>query len=228
MKRKPSCKIDTLGWPGRLHNGLHIPKIFWISSTAYRTARPLTASQLVEGNLVNRIHETLLVLRSQSGDRDALEELLRGTQAILLPYIRRLVGGQGAGDVLQDVFLQICRKLRSLQEPEFFRAWAYRIATRASFAFLRRKHLWEERHDENIEVDDLTASHEEDAAILAAELHSLLDRVSPATRAVLDLHYLEDFTIQEVAAILQLSAGTVKSRLAYGLKCLRSATERKG
>jgi RNA polymerase sigma-70 factor (ECF subfamily) len=149
-------------------------------------------------------------------------------QAVLFGYIRRLVGDQGAGDVLQDVFLQICRNLRSLEEPRFFRAWVYRIATRASFAFLRRKHLWEERHEDGIEVEDLSASQEEDAAILVAELHSLLDRVSPASRAVLDLHYLEDLTIQEVAAILQLSAGTVKSRLAYGLKCLRSATERKG
>lgn len=173
-------------------------------------------------------HETLLVLRSQCGDREALEELLRGMQAVLFGYIRRLVGDQGAGDVLQDVFLQICRNLRSLEEPRFFRAWVYRIATRASFAFLRRKHLWEDRHDESIEVDDLSASQEEDAAILVAELHSFLDRVSPASRAVLDLHYLEDLTIQEVAAILQLSSGTVKSRLAYGLKSLRSATERKG
>jgi RNA polymerase sigma-70 factor (ECF subfamily) len=178
--------------------------------------------------LDDRAHETLLVLRSQCGDREALEELLRGTQAILLPYIRRMVGAQGAGDVLQDVFLQICRKLRSLREPQFFRAWAYRISTRASFAFLRRKHLWEERHEDGVEVDDLPGGHEEDAAILAAELNSYLDRVSPASRAVLDLHYLEDLTIQEVAAILQLSAGTVKSRLAYGLQCLRGATERKG
>jgi RNA polymerase sigma-70 factor (ECF subfamily) len=178
--------------------------------------------------LDNRTHETLLVLRSQCGDRDALEELLRGTQTILLPYIRRMVGAQGAGDVLQDVYLQICRNLRSLHEPQFFRAWAYRISTRASFAFLRKKHLWEERHEDGVEVDDLPGGHVENAAILTAELNSYLDRVSPASRAVLDLHYLEDLTIQEVAAILQLSAGTVKSRLAYGLKCLRGATERKG
>ena len=176
----------------------------------------------------NRTHEMLLVLRSQSGDRDALEELLRGTQAFLLPYIRRMVGAQGAEDVLQDVFLQICRNVRSLDEPKFYRAWAYRISTRASFAFLRRRRLWEDRHEDSIEVDNLPDCYEEDATILVAELHSLLDRVSPASRAVLDLHYLEDLTIQEVAAILQLSAGTVKSRLAYGLKCLRNATERKG
>jgi RNA polymerase sigma-70 factor (ECF subfamily) len=178
--------------------------------------------------LDNRTHETLLVLRSQCGDREALEELLRETQKFLLPYLRRQVGAQGAGDVLQDAFLQICRNLRSLREPRFYRAWTYRISTRAAFAFLRRKHLWEDRHDDSIEVDNLSASHEEDAAILVAELHSYLDQVSPASRAVLNLHYLEDLSIQEIAAILQLSAGTVKSRLAYGLKCLRSATERKG
>jgi len=178
--------------------------------------------------LDDRTHETFLLLRSQCGDRQALEELLRATQAFLLPYIRRLAGAQGAEDVLQDTFLQICRNLRSLREPQFFRAWTYRISTRAAFAFLRQKHLWEDRHDDSIEVDDLPASQEEDAAILGAELHSFLDQVSPASRAVLDLHYLEDLTIQEIAAILQLSAGTVKSRLAYGLKCLRSATERKG
>ena len=175
----------------------------------------------------NRTHEMLLVLRSQSGDRDALEELLRGTQMILLPYIRRMVGAQGTEDVLQDVLMQICRNLRSLDEPKFFRAWAYRISTRASFAFLRRKHLWEDRHEDSIEVDNLPDFQEEDAAILVAELHALLAQVSPASRAVLDLHYLEDLTIQEVAAILQLSAGTVKSRLAYGLKSIRNATERK-
>jgi RNA polymerase sigma-70 factor (ECF subfamily) len=170
----------------------------------------------------------LLVLRSQSGDREALEELLRATQMFLLPYIRRMVVAQGTEDVLQDVFVQICRNLRSLDEPKFYRAWAYRISTRASFAFLRRRRLWEDRHEDSIEVDNLPDCYEEDATILVAELHSLLDRVSPASRAVLDLHYLEDLTIQEVAAILQLSAGTVKSRLAYGLKCLRNATERKG
>lgn len=174
------------------------------------------------------IQEAQCVLLAQAGDREALEELLRGVQAILFQYVRRLVGPDAAEDVLQDVFLDICRHLRALHEPEFFRAWAYRIATRASFSFLRRRRLWQSRHEEEVEMEELPNGQEESSAILVAQLHHLLDRVSPASRAVMILHYLEDLTIQEVAAILQLSAGTVKSRLAYGLKCLRSATERKG
>ena len=78
-----------------------------------------------------------------------------------------------------------------------------------------------------MELDELPAAHEEDSAILVAELHQLLVQVSPASRAVMILHYLEDLTIHEVAAILELSAGTVKSRLAYGLTTLRTATQAK-
>lgn len=175
----------------------------------------------------DRLHEAQLVLLAQAGDREALETLLQGVQAILFKYIRRLVGADGAEDILQDVFLEICRHLRALQEPQFFRAWAYRISTRASFRFLRSRRLWLDRHEEEIQMDELPACEEKDAAILKAELHSLLDTVSPASRAVMVLHYFEDLTLQEVAAILQLSPGTVKSRLAYGLKCLRNTTEGK-
>jgi RNA polymerase sigma-70 factor, ECF subfamily len=178
--------------------------------------------------LNDRIHEAQLVLLCQVGDREALEELLQGVQAILYNYVRRLVGPDGAEDVLQDVFLEIIRHLRALQEPVYFRAWAYRIASRASFSFLRRRRQWQVRYEEDIEMDELPNGLEESSAILVAQLHYLLDGVSPASRAVLVLHYIEDFSIQEVAAILQLSVGTVKSRLAYGLKCLRTATERKG
>jgi RNA polymerase sigma-70 factor (ECF subfamily) len=52
-------------------------------------------------------------------------------------------------------------------------------------------------------------------------LHGLLEAVSPASRAVMILHYLHDMSLQEVADVLEVSLGTVKSRLAYGLTTLR-------
>ena len=173
----------------------------------------------------DRLHEAQLVLLSQAGDREALEELLKGIEAILFRYIRRIVGPDSAEDVLQDVFIEICRHLRALQEPLYFRAWAYRICTRASFRLLRHRRLWQSRHEDEFEMDDLPDNHREIATeLLSRDINRLLDTVSPASRAVIALHYLEDQTIQEIAAIMQLSVGTVKSRLAYGLKCLRNAT----
>jgi len=175
--------------------------------------------------LGDRLHEAQLVLLAQAGDREALEELLKGVEAVLSKYILRLVGPDAADDVLQDVLLEIYRHLRALKEPLFFRAWAYRIATRTSFRQLRSRRLWQDRFEEEIEMEDLPDNHKEGATkLLSDNVNRLLETVSPASRAVMVLHYSEDQTIQEIAAIMQLSVGTVKSRLAYGLKCLRNAT----
>jgi RNA polymerase sigma-70 factor (ECF subfamily) len=58
-------------------------------------------------------------------------------------------------------------------------------------------------------------------AELIDKIPDLLSAVSPASRAVLILHYLEELTLSEIAEILDISVGTVKSRLAYGLSLLR-------
>jgi RNA polymerase sigma-70 factor (ECF subfamily) len=171
-------------------------------------------------------HEVQLVLRAQYGDLEALEELLRKVQGSLLGYISRLVGRSDAEDVLQDVFLQICRKLIWLREPELFRPWIFRVSSRAAFAFLRRKRRWSEKCDAEVVMEDLPAPVQKDLSELACETLELLDKISPASRAVLLLHYFHDLTLVEVAAILEISTGTVKSRLAYGLSSLRDLVKR--
>jgi len=173
--------------------------------------------------LDDRSQNALLVLRSQCGDREALEELLGGVQPRLRAHILRVSGPNDADDIAQDVLLQICRHLPLLREPQYFRAWAYRIATRAALKSRGRFRLWLDRHDTEAEVENLSVEENACSILLANELLSLTENLSPASRAVLSLHYVEGFTIGEIAAILQLDVGTVKSRLAYGLKSLRTA-----
>ena len=75
--------------------------------------------------------ETLRVLLAQAGDREALDELFKSVQTPLYGYILSLAGDRAlAEDILQEVLIRIYRKLRWLREPELFRPWAYRIATR--------------------------------------------------------------------------------------------------
>ena len=82
--------------------------------------------------------EVLLVLRAQSGDRDALEALLRKLYGPLRGYLSGLLGTFAADDVLQETFLQVYRKLHWLREPAVVYAWAYRIASRVAISHLKR------------------------------------------------------------------------------------------
>ena len=174
--------------------------------------------------------EIFLILRAQTGDARAFDELLESVQEILFRYIYRLVGERGlAEDILQEVFIIIYRKIRWLENPKLFRAWAYRIASREAFKHLKREKRWTEqiRDEKVLETIPVESAEEFYAPELIAEIPRLIKEVSPASRAVLILHYLDEMSLSEVAEILDVSVGTVKSRLAYGLESLRQKIKEK-
>lgn len=172
-----------------------------------------------------RKQETWWVLRAQSGDRKALNALLQHIQDPLFGYLFKLVGERDlARDILQEVFILIYKKLAQLQEPTLFRPWAYRIASRTAFKRLKREKRWREQLRDETLFDTRTVQAFENE--LTPESKEQLDRlivthVSPASRAVLLLHYFHSMTLVEVANVLGIPLGTVKSRLAYGLHRLR-------
>jgi len=176
--------------------------------------------------------EALLVLRAQSGDRGAFDELLRSVQQPLFGYLLRLVGERAvAEDVLQDAFVLIYRKLRWLEEPALFRPWAYRIASREAFKAMKRERRWAEQIRDDEVLGALAAPPMEEGEFepeLIERLPQLVARLSPASRAVLMLHYMHEMSLAEVADVLGLASGTVKSRLAYGLATLRRALSEEG
>ncbi|MEE8585414.1 MAG: RNA polymerase sigma factor, partial [Acidobacteriota bacterium] len=151
----------------------------------------------------------------------------RTVQEPLYRYLLRLLSDSAlAEDVLQDVFLLIYRKLRWLRDPGLFRSWAYRIASREAFRSLKKERRWRQSLHEQDALQHLAApSGAEPGTELIDQLPQLAQKVSPASRAVLILHYLHGMTLQEAADVLGVGLGTAKSRLAYGLKSLRKAVE---
>ena len=171
--------------------------------------------------------QTLLVLLAQSGDRAALEQLLRETYGPLRRYITHLAGADFADDILQETSLQIFRKLPFLREPAVFRPWTFRIASRIAFSHLKHSRRWHPLDDlppEHLSTLNPSLGEPPDEAFL-----TLLDHVSPASRAVLLLHYQLDLSLEESAAILEIPIGTAKSRLHYGVTAVRKhlTSERK-
>jgi RNA polymerase sigma-70 factor (ECF subfamily) len=165
------------------------------------------------------------VLRAQSGDLEAFELLLKFIQPSLLRYIQNLVQNRAlAEEIVQETLLLIYKKLRWLEDPQLFQAWVYRIASRESWKQLKKekKHLGEQVPEIMVEPPKDEVSPE-----LLKLLPELVSQVSPASRAVLVLHYLEEMKLSEISEILEVRPGTVKSRLAYGLAKLRENLQKR-
>ena len=173
-----------------------------------------------------RPSESWWVLKAQAGDGEALDSLLREIYPPLLRFVTRMVLDRSAAeDVLQDTMLIIARKLRWLDSPEAFRPWAYRIASRTAMKALRRERRRFLLIDRDADVEAAQAVIDGPPPDLAARLPDLIATVSPASRAVLILHFMEGMPLQGVSDILEIPLGTVKSRLAYGLRLLRERVQ---
>jgi RNA polymerase sigma-70 factor (ECF subfamily) len=160
------------------------------------------------------------VLRAQCDDREALEALLRSAQPRLRQYLCGIVGAQQADDVLQEVLIVICRNVRWLRVPELFWAWAFRIASRLAFRHLRQERRRPEQALNSGSIEELQALTPQPSGLV---LENLLqsNAVPPASKAVLGLHFGQELSLAEVAAVLDIPVGTVKSRLSAGLAALR-------
>ncbi len=169
------------------------------------------------------LRSPVLVGRAQNGDLHALDRLLRALQEPLYRHVLAIVADpHTAADVLQETLLAVCRKLRTLRDPRWFRAWSYRIATRTAIRHARREHRWTAAQGDEA-LAALAADDPEprfDPSLLAA-LPAALSTLSPASQLVVRMHYMDELTLAEIAEALELAPGTVRSRLAYGLAALR-------
>jgi RNA polymerase sigma-70 factor (ECF subfamily) len=170
-----------------------------------------------------RAEDVIVVARAQSGDRQALDQVLRSLQEPLFEHVRAIVGDSDtAKDVLQETLWTIARKLSSLRDPRWLRAWSYRIATREAVHRTHAEKRWTQalrgEAMESLPVDEEKPHF--DPETLAA-LPAQLEKLSPASRVVLRMHYLDALTHEEISEALEIALGTVKSRLSYGLAALR-------
>ena len=166
--------------------------------------------------------EILMVLLAQRGDVAAFEELLRRLHGPLRQYVNRMVGASDADDVMQDSAIRLYRNIRYLREPAVFRAWAFRIATRIALTYLKRAERWRQLENDPDLIRAIAVGPSSEHEPFDRDCLEWIDRVSPASRAALLLHYEQHLSLEETAAILDVPVGTVKSRLSYGLASIRN------
>src|ERR1051326_2356498 len=167
-----------------------------------------------EQRKLERLEDVLWVTEAQAGNPDAFAQLMSRYEKRLLYYLRRIVPeGDWALDLHQEVWLDAFRGLPSLQIPEAFCVWIYRIAHRKAARFIRDE-LQHEQAAKSFSESSAQAQALECPETFDAEaVHQALQLLAPHDREVLVLHYLKDLSTEELAAVLDCPVGTVKSRL---------------
>lgn len=146
--------------------------------------------------------------RAQRGDAVAVEALLRELSPFVGPICGAIALG-AADDAMQETLVAVFTHLGSVREPAAFKGWVRRIAVRESVRAARGGRTVPFEPDSLQHA--LTLSVPDGAT--AVEVHAVLDSLSPEQRAVLTMRHLEGLNEEEMINVLDVAAGTVKSRL---------------
>jgi RNA polymerase sigma-70 factor (ECF subfamily) len=177
------------------------------------------------------IYCELLVMRCRRGDRSAWQELIGHWDRRLFYYIQRLVEDEhDAWDVLQQTWLATYKGIGALRDGRSLPKWLYRTARNLALMHRRSRHPHElldevEEPEAAFPAGDESASPQLDKADL---IHHVLDQLALPHREVLTLHFLRDLSVEEVAEVIGVPEGTVKSRLHYAKRAVRKLLERGG
>lgn len=177
-----------------------------------------------------------LVLQCQQGNQQSFRQLYRRYCARVRSTLYQLCGGEALDDLVQEVFLRAWKGLPQLRQASQFSTWLYRICWNVA-SDQRRQFAQERSFNSKLKSDRDQLSPSDSKHSQAPDLMELhyqdiiqrgLQQLSFEHRAVLVLHDLEDVPQKEVAQILGIAVGTVKSRLFHARTSLRKYIQQQG
>ncbi len=179
--------------------------------------------------LVVSEREQLPVAEARTGDAAAWNTLFKRYQLPLYTYVFELLHDeQNALDVVQESFVNAARHIGSLRSDGKFGSWLFGIAHQKCVQ------RWRKPRPDEVSIDDCEEDYRDASAgpeeILIrkeqeAEFMRIVEQLAPAHRSVLLLHFIEEFSLEEIAAVTGTQVGTVKSRLHYAKKAFKKLLE---
>ncbi|SRR3989442_346642 len=170
------------------------------------------------------------VERLRARDAQAFRSLIERLQQPITGYLHRLVGDREVAlDLAQDTFVQVYKKIDKTSEDLSVDAWIYRIATNYGLRYLNRKRLKQfvqlgsrENFDESLAV-----AGPEDQTETRILVHQALEKMKPKDAAVLQLHYGDGFTYEEIGQVVGMSSEAVRKRVVRSVEKFRKVYEEK-
>ena len=173
--------------------------------------------------------EMLPVAEARAGDARSWDALFRRYQLPLYTYVAELIRhDQASLDIVQETFVSAARHISTLREDGKFGSWLFGIAHQKCVQQWRRARPEPVELDEECDAADEAADSPCEALVRRedeAALMKLLQELPPPQRSVLLLHFIEDFSLDEIAEATGAALGTVKSRIHYAKRALRKLLE---
>lgn len=175
-----------------------------------------------------RIFDEYLAAAARAGDAKAFARLAERWQPKLIAHAYRLLNErEAARDAVQDAWADIAKGILRLDDVRVFPAWAYRIVTRRTADAIRKRQR-ERRLGAAYAAEQAAKAQSAPPAETGADkapLQTAIAALPADQRAAIALFYIEDFSVAEIAAALNVPAGTVKTRLMHARRKLREALE---
>lgn len=162
----------------------------------------------------------IMVRRAKRGDAEAfitlVEECKMTLRRVALGYLKN---EEDVADAIQDTILDAYEHIGSLKKDEYFKTWLVRILiNRCTKRYRMNRH--------KAYLDDYSEEAQYDVGNADVEFREMLSVLPEDSRVIFQLYYGEQFTVREIAQILDMNENTVKSRLHRGKEQLRVALER--
>lgn len=180
--------------------------------------------------------EKIIIEEFLAGNEDAFAELVERYAQTVFYFLLRFVHDRAtAEDLAQETFLKVWKNIKKFDSSKNFKTWLFTIAKNTAFDYLKKRKdvpfssFFEEgennKFTEIVEDEILSDSllHRKDAA---EELKKALEKIPEAYQIILNMHYQDDFSLQEIAEILDLPYNTVKSQHGRALTSLRKVLEK--
>lgn len=168
-----------------------------------------------------KVFDAYLVLQHQSGDKKALGLLVKKHHYGFCKHAHWYTKDiDSSKDIVQESWNVILKKLDMLRDPNSFSSWAMKIVTRKSLDYLKKqKKIREHLNTKNFITE---AQEKEEENPILSKLKKAIKELPENQQVVLRLFYTQEYTLKEIADILEISIGTVKSRLYHAREKLKT------
>ena len=183
------------------------------------------------------LDDDILIKAHLKGDPKAFEVLFKKYREQVARLVYSIVKHEAlVQDIVQEVFLLVFRHLSKFRQHAAFKTWIYRITVNESLRQLERARRWQPLPDGDSERSKIPSTlivvengESPDRVLIDGEqkalVHDALNSIRPHHRTILVLYYLEDLSVQEIAEVLEIPEGSVKSRLFYARDGLRKVLD---